>query len=336
MRIALIGDFSQDLDEGYKNVSHYLADALDKHHEIVRLNSKHVYSYSFWRSLLKDSPDVIHLLSQPTRRGLLFIAVFATILPKSYRVLSALRSEAYFKKKTASFASRAAIRFARIDLLFVQDATSRNKFIRLGAKRVEILRNGVDIERFVPATSYAKPRLRKSYGLVRGKLTVLHVGHLRRERNLFSLKPLIEEGFQVVVLGSLYMSIDKELIAALERIGLKLIKGYHRSVEELYKLSDCYVFPVLPGNSLSMPLSILEAMACDLPVVTTRFNAIQEAFGEGKGIYFVDSMEEITPRVMQALAEREAYSTRSLVEEYSWNAVTNRLAAYYEEIMISA
>jgi hypothetical protein len=40
MQVCLIGDFSPNLDEGYKNVSHYLADELGTRLEIKRLDVK--------------------------------------------------------------------------------------------------------------------------------------------------------------------------------------------------------------------------------------------------------------------------------------------------------
>ena len=67
------------------------------------------------------------------------------------------------------------------------------------------------------------------------------------------------------------------------------------NIEEVYALSDCYVFPTPPMNkinSIEIPLSVLEAMACNLSVITTKFGALPKVFEEGDGLIFVDDGED--------------------------------------------
>lgn len=332
MRICLIGDFSEKLDEGYKNTSHYLACGLESGNEVIRLNGKRVGSPEFWLRFVTTRPQIIHIIAQPTMRSLIFSRLAGLYYPNARIVISALRSERFFPNDEVGQVPRAIIAIGRPHLVLAQGAKASSLFEEAGC-RAAILPNGVDLVRFEPSTPERKVALRLAYRLNPQQTTLLHVGHLRDERNLLALEPLVKAGMQVVVVGSLYTGINTRLIGQLKEAGLQVLSGYYPGVEQFYQLADCYIFPVQPGHSLSLPLSVLEAMACDLPVVATRFNAVQEAFGEGEGIYFVDSKDEIVPRVTQALAEREAYSTRSLVEEYSWNAVTNQLAEYYEELI---
>jgi len=57
---------------------------------------------------------------------------------------------------------------------------------------------------------------------------------------------------------------------------------YIKKIEEIYQLSDCYIFPItFEGGGISILLSVLEAMACNLPVVTTKFGGLPAIFKGG-------------------------------------------------------
>jgi glycosyltransferase involved in cell wall biosynthesis len=104
-------------------------------------------------------------------------------------------------------------------------------------------------------------------------------------------------------------------------------------VEEFYQLADCYVFPLEIGSSLSMPLSVLEAMASNLPVVSVRFEGLASAFDEGKGLMFVDRPEDIVHRVHMLMDAQQIALTREQVTPYSWEAVADKLLGYYQELL---
>jgi glycosyltransferase involved in cell wall biosynthesis len=335
MRICIVGDFSDHLDEGYKNTSHYLARSLEAQPdtEVVRLNAKKVRTRQFWGELARAKPHVVHTIAQPTNISLFSTAMMRVLHPGARTVVSALRADRYFSGHTPDIRHRVMMQMARPDLVLVQTHQYASLFERLGC-RVEYLPNGVDLERFKPVSRERHIELRRKYGLDEHAPVVLHVGHLEPDRNLTAFEDLPAQGVQVVVAGSLYMGTHHDLIARLEGAGLRLFKGYQPNVEELYQLADCYVFPLPPGNSLTMPLSVLEAMACNLPVLATRFSGLMQAFSgfRAYGFDFIKPYEPLLPRVQAMLAAREAgrVHTRGLVRDFSWEAVAARLRGYYD------
>ncbi len=332
MEICLIGDFSRDLDEGYKNTSHYLAAGLARRHSVVRLNSKRVGSTAFWHDFRRARPEIIHVIAQPTTRGLMLTHLLGRLRPGARTVISALRGERYLEDRPGG--QRRILRAIKPDLILAQTGETAARFAAAGCRTAQ-LPNGVDLQRFRPASATRKRRLRHKYGLGLDRPVVLHVGHLHRARNLQVLAPLPQMAKQVVVAGSVYMGTHRDLIEELERTGMQLLKGYQAHVEELYQLADCYVLPTAPENSISMPLSVLEAMACNLPVVTTRFPGLQQYFTQGNGFTFVDSPSEIVEHVDEAVRSAKTCATRTMICEFSWESVVERLHKHYVEIAAS-
>ena len=332
MTICLLGDFSDNLDEGFKNTSHYLANALSQQNQVVKLNVKRINTAGFWKKLSQINPTIFHIIAQPTDHSFTFTFLVKKRWPRVKTVISVLRAEKYFVDGLIQPRQRFFVQQSKPDLICVQNELGESRFKKLGC-RVAHLPNGVDLDRFCPVTAVYQQSLRVQYGLDPARPVVLHVGHLEAARNLRTLAPLVEAGIQVAIAGSLYMGINSDLIKELESLGFHLFKGYQPHIEELYQLADCYVFPPQPGNSLSMPLSVLEAMACNLPVVTTRFSGLEDAFMPGQGLNSVDQTDQLLGHVQQAIQTRQQVQTRNMVSPFSWQSIAERLQGYYQALL---
>jgi glycosyltransferase involved in cell wall biosynthesis len=331
MRLCLIGDFSKELDEGYKNVSHHLADELEQQIILSRLNIKNSRSGSFWKQLFNESPDVFHIITQPTYSSLVFAALLKVFWKKTRILISALRPETYFGTN-AGWLKKKVISLLQPDLFLVQSSVYLNLLTQLGCKTRRV-NNGVDINRFHPVNLEDKRRLRQKYGLDAKSTIVLHVGHLEKARNLDQLIPLVSPSIQIVVAGSVYMGTNHDLILTLENAGLRIFKGYQAQIEEFFMLADIYVFLANPGDSLSMPLSILEAFSCNLPVITTRFKGIDNTFKDENGLVYIDSQDELSSAIEKIKSNPEKANTRKMVENMSWNAISLQLQEIYMELL---
>jgi glycosyltransferase involved in cell wall biosynthesis len=332
VRVFIVGDFSPDLDEGYKNTSHALAAHLESACDVVRINAKQFTATQMRRILALPRPDIIHTVAQPTHQSLLLTRGLQARWPSARTVVSALRADKYLSPEGVGLIHRAIARFARLDMILVQNDEARTAFSALGYN-VRELGNGVDLERYRPPLEGEKQAIRAAFGLSPEGPLVLHVGHLEPDRNLLALKGLPRRGVDVAVAGSLYMGVHENLIANLVSAGYHVFKGYLPNVHELYRAADLYVFPLRPGNSLSMPLSVLEAMATNLRVITTRFSGLMHAFPEGNGLTFTDFKDDLVPDIERALAAPDTVSTRAMAEPYAWSAVVTRLTGIYEEIL---
>lgn len=214
------------------------------------------------------------------------------------------------------------------DLVLVTSEAEKAALRSAGAP-VQVLPAGVDMDRFRPAAGAAeKRRLRRNWGLPEERQIVLHVGHLVSARNLGVLARLAARpNLTPVVLISHVRDADSDrLRAELERAGVLVLEGYRPRVEELYRAADCYIFPSREwGGGIDLPLSVLEALASDLPVVCAPFGALPERFGDADGVRIASTDAEMIGSVEEMLRLRP--STRHLVEGCSWDSVADRVLA---------
>jgi glycosyltransferase involved in cell wall biosynthesis len=122
------------------------------------------------------------------------------------------------------------------------------------------------------------------------------------------------------------------LIAGLESAGVIVRHEFIPRIEDYYRAADLYVFPVEHGSgAIEFPLSVLEAMACDLPVVTTPFGALPEYFTEGEGLCFVGDGRSVLQATRLVL--EQPVRNRERVRSFSWDGVLDSLETALREAM---
>ena len=110
----------------------------------------------------------------------------------------------------------------------------------------------------------------------------------------------------------------------------------HKKVFELYDAADIY----LNGSEIdNQPLSLLEAFACGLPVVTTDAGGIPDIVTHERTGLLVqrgdyEGMAREAVRLLQDvnLAERIVNQAREECQRYSWEAVRNKWLSLYDQV----
>lgn len=227
-----------------------------------------------------------------------------------------------------SFVGRWLIRTLAPDLVLTPSIQLLEELARLGI-RGEFLPMGVDHTRFTPVPDVtAKRQLRRAYGLGEGDRIVLHVGHLKPGRNLAWMHTARElTAATMLVVAGTSMGRDESTAALLDAMGVRVLSAYFTHIQELYQLADAYVFPVQDAsNAIGVPLSVLEAMACNLPVVTTPFGGLPRMFEQGRGLFFASDARQFAILVLRALEmPRAAVSTRELAIQYGWPRIVKQI-----------
>ena len=322
VRIAFVGHFSETGatgDMGTRAVARYLSTQIEKYHEIRRVDIRDLRA---WYHLAAFSPDIIHLVLGPTTIGLLASWLCMLPLHRTRLVISA--------PIPSSSLRGTAVRLCNPDIVLVQSERSERFFSSLGIP-ARFLPNGVDMDRFASVPNPTKRALRSEYNLDPDQFTLLHVGPLIPGRNLVPFAWLSEEGYQVVIVGR--EPVDRGIMDRLTGAGCHVITRQVEHIETYYQLADCYVFPVPPDHltaSIEIPLSVLEAMATNLPVITTRFGAIPRIFSDsGNGLILIDSTDLLSGYIQALERSKEEICTRARVQSYSWKIIGECLRGIY-------
>jgi len=131
-----------------------------------------------------------------------------------------------------------------------------------------------------------------------------------------------EHKAQVILVSSGLRHQDRDMLyGQLKENGIIIMDQYLPAIEEVYQLSDCYLFPVFSNRAcIGVPLSVLEAMACNIPVVSVRYGSLPAMFEEGNGLVFADSPEELMSGITK-VRSIDSCHTREKVIPYSWQMI---------------
>lgn len=342
MRILL---FSERLrvpyDEGIKNVTIQLSKALSEEHTVQVLTSGgqddaiyHVQNIPANRLLLSSrlgaairrfQPEAI--IYVPTACGTVFSFLRAQILhlygQRVPTILITLQPRPY----TAW--GRWLISRLAPAWVVAQSMRTVGEMEKLGC-RAALLPPAVDTGRFQPASAWEKGLLRQKYGIPVDAAVILHVGHLKGKRNLSHFLALQGTGcYHALVVTSTSTEQDKALKEALRNAGGTVIDTYIANIEDIYRLADVYLFLAEEHTAaIEMPLSVLEAMSCNLPVVTTPFGGLPDFFTDGDGLFFWRGERTLADTIRMALSVPCA--TRKLVESRTWAAAAQDLVMLFQ------
>jgi len=334
MKICVISEgLSSPLDEGFKKFAFGLMRALSQEHEVlgmsrrglmvdgytvhgVRMN-RLLLNGGLWRRIRRFSPQAICYVpsSSATFNSYLRARILKWSWPGARVVLVSLQPRNL---------SAAMARWARRlgpDVVVTQSQDAARALVERGLT-ARAMPSGVDLETFTPVSADRKQELRHRYGLPSGCFLTLHVGHINVHRAVHLLGDVqAEPGVQVLLVASTSTPQDEHLVAGLEKVGVRIWRRYLPRIHEIYQLADCYLFPVSsPTAAIELPLSVLEAMACNLPVVTTRYGALGDLFQPGDGLVFAATPEEFRSAI-SLVKKGLPIRTRAMVESYSWDRV---------------
>ena len=193
----------------------------------------------------------------------------------------------------------------------------------VGYKRedsISIIPNGVDLNRFAPAENVNEVKaLREELDLPLNDKLFLFVGLRIPRKGVLELlkgwKVFKDRGGKgsLVLVGrnqdekkelEAFNREWDELVSELRDYQI-IVKPSSNEVEKFFKACDVFTFL---SKHEGMPNVILEAMACGLPVVTTRFKGFSDAFGrDGKELIITSHEQNHIADDLQKISTPEVY-----------------------------
>jgi glycosyltransferase involved in cell wall biosynthesis len=332
-KIALVSeDLSPPLDEGFKKASAAIADSLaDIARELTVFTpepgdlkaasatlprNKLLLSSAFGLSLRRSAPDIILYIPQAAATAMSLLRAALLKRQSGSRTVVVMSLQ---QRKHRVFIRPFLRMLTGPDLVLVLSNASVAAMRRSGlrAARVPL---GVDTDTFRVSRAGESENLRAKYGL--GELRpILHVGHVSARRNLSALRRIAEADRQVLIVTSTSTRRDPEVAGALRHPNITVIHRFVENIDEIYRLACGYIFPTFSETgAIEIPLSILEAMASNLPVVTTPFGGIPDLFEPGGGLSICRTEDELVARAVE-MPDLGTVTTRDLVLPLSWDRV---------------
>jgi glycosyltransferase involved in cell wall biosynthesis len=200
-----------------------------------------------------------------------------------------------------------------------------------GIRRVALWPGGVDTARFCPGRRSSAMRERLTAGNPDSPL-LLYVGRLSPEKNLETLKPMLQAlpGARLALVG------DGPHHKALQHhfTGMPVVMaGFLRGIELAEAFASADVF-VMPSRTETLGLVVLEAMSSGLPVVGARAGGIPEMIEDGVSGCLYDEESGAVALIQSFIGspERRAKvgaAARIHAARQSWSHATTILLEHY-------
>ena len=204
------------------------------------------------------------------------------------------------------------------------------------SKDIEVIYNGVDIERFNPGNRRLyREEIRNKYAVNDSDFVILFVGSgFERKGVKFLIRAveLIQEPVTVLIVGRGPESKFAKF-AGRQRV---IFCGPQGDIHKYYAASDIFVFPTIyePFGNVH-----LEALASGLPVITTRLSGASEIIRDNIQGFVVEQPEDIG-KIAEGIrmlmngeeCRRMSLEARRLSEQFSFEGYITKMLTLYNSI----
>ncbi|KAF3562052.1 hypothetical protein DY000_02019991 [Brassica cretica] len=279
--------------------------------------------------IARFKPDIIHASSP----GIMVFGALAIAKMLSVPIVMSYHTHVpvYIPRYTFSWLVQpmwSVIRFLHraADLTLVPSAAIGKDLIAAGATAANQLRlwnKGVDSESFNPC--FRSQEMQKPL--------VIHVGRIGVEKSLELLKSVMDKlpEARIAFIGDgPYREDLEKLFAGMPAVFTGMLQG--EELSQAYASGDVFV---MPSESETLGLVVLEAMASGLPVVAARAGGIPDIIPEdqeGKTgfLFSPGDVEDCVTKVRSLLNDSETRdiigkAAREETEKYDWRAATTKI-----------
>tara|TARA_Y100000741_G_scaffold365141_1_gene359627 strand:- start:6940 stop:7923 length:984 start_codon:yes stop_codon:yes gene_type:complete len=325
MNILIICDNSGNDDEGMKKISRKIGLQLNQNNKCkVQLASLKEVLFN-----LKDyeNIDIIHSLSGPTFKTFIYIFLIKKMLKKTPKSIISMIHPHW------NFLSHLSFLFFRPDSIMTFSSKWDLFFKKYEIPKSSFSVMGFDPTKFFKVDNNSKKLLRKKLNLPLNKKIILHVGHLNMGRNLQVFNFLKKDkSLYPIIIGSTTVSHDNDLVVELKNNNINIIDTYLPRIDEYYKAADCYIFPTInPRSCIQVPLSVIEALACGVPIISSEFEGLPFYFDHGYNIKYLNSFYNINDEINNILSKDNIYNDG--INKFSWNNISDKMIEFYGNII---
>jgi glycosyltransferase involved in cell wall biosynthesis len=204
----------------------------------------------------------------------------------------------------------------------------------LSSANIDVIPNGVDLDRFYPAPA----------GELSGKLKLVTVGRLSATKRIEMLIGAVEilgkKGADVCLRIAGGGGMAKQLKAMVEQRKLTgIIKFSGRvgtdKMPDVYRQNNMFVSATMQEG---MSNAMLEAMASGLPIITTKCEGVEELISDNGIVAGEDSADSLANAIIKLAGNQQEYKTmcaaaRRKAETFGWDKVAQGYIKLYQLVL---
>ena len=236
--------------------------------------------------------------------------------------------------------------------IIVNSKLSKNgilKFYPVPEKRIKVIHNGVDAERFNPLNKEKyRTEIRKRHNLSDNDFVILYVGSgFKRKGVSYLIEAVASIGNDSINKSRIKLLIvGKDRLWPYKRLAAKadidkniIFVDYASETEKYYAASDIFALPTFFDPFANVTL---EAMASGIPVITTRKNGASEIIEDGKDGFVINSpleIDAIAEKIRALLNSKMRNEMGNMAREkskgFTWDRMAEETLKVYDEISAS-
>lgn len=207
------------------------------------------------------------------------------------------------------------------------------EYFQIPEERITVIYNGVDHATFNTGVKTYRDEMRRRYGIDTEDFVLLFVSNNWERKGLATLIEALAgtgiEDIRLVIVGRgnqrRYASLARSLNVS---PGQVIFAGRTGDVQKYYGMADVFI---LPSRYEPFANVCLEAMACGLPVITTRTNGASELIMPGRNGFLLDDWSDAAglARTISEMADERL--RRDIGEKAAMTAHTYTWERHLEE-----
>lgn len=244
--------------------------------------------------------------------------------------------------------------FKKADIVIAMTDEIKEELASINCKRDKIIQitNGVDAERFKPASPEEKVQWRKMSGLRPESRIVLFSSRLVFGKGIDLLleawRTIADEfpDTYLLIVGSgedQQDSIEQEMKSAVEKEGIPhvIFLGATTTPEKLLRIADIFVFP---SRKEGFPNALMEALATGLPVVASNIGGVKPLLKDNyTGILFDnENIAQLSEKLRETLGEMDRAqklgekARLEMIERFSFHKIAQSYRNLYSSLKVSS
>ena len=315
MVIHIIGTVNGQTNEGMRNVATHLAREFEKEHRVICSGLREIPRIVYRSS----RADATMIFARASRRVYSLGWLVSRLCKNTWIVLVQKPEEGFLERNRRRPLGCHYLSITEGDMAQLET---------LPGKRKQVFPVGIDPEKFRPVEAEQQRRLKEKYGFDPDQPLVIHVGHCSKGRGLEDFTRI--SGAQRMVAAS-GMFEDETVMKTLRQAGVKIHKGYLEHVEEVYQMADAYLFPTRSGEYvISIPLSVMEALSCGVPVVGYKsFANLREIPGAAEAMELMEEAGDLDKILARVIGRKR--ETSLLKKAVTWQEAAREVLEMVQE-----